>query len=107
MSSIDLGWWGWDDLRLVNFFILFVCFVILVYRGVFKLVVDKKVFYWDRLMNLLWCFGICAGLAETLYKDVQGGFRVLLIFLISLVQLYVVLFKSPYDRDIPDVDLRS
>lgn len=107
MSSVGLGWFGWDDLRMINFFILFVCFVILVYRGVFKIIADKGFFYWDRLVNLLWCFIICAGIGEVLYKNIEGGWRVLGVFIVSLVQLYVVLFKSPYDRDIPDVDLRS
>ncbi len=105
--------WNWDTLRVVNFTMLFISFCIMVYRGVYKAVFDRKHFYWARFMNLVWCFVSCVSIGDLLYRGYPGGWRIWMATAASVLQLWIVLFKSPYTLgetdavDIPDVDLRS
>jgi hypothetical protein len=94
---VDFGW-NWDTLRLVDFLLTFVAFVILVYRGVFKMVFDRQYFYWDRLMNMVWCFVISFSTGQILYDhgNVAGGSRLWVTLCAALFQLYIVTFRWPY-----------
>jgi tellurite resistance protein TehA-like permease len=89
--------WSYNTVREIIFVLLFISFFILVYRGAFKLFVDPKNFYWDRFMNLVWCFVSCIAIGDVLYQhNVPGGWRLWLVLAAALLQLFVVIWKSPY-----------
>lgn len=87
----------WFVLRIINFLILFVSFLILVYRGALKLTLDRAEFSWPRLMTLVWTFCACYSTGEILFlDDVPGGPRVVFMTIVSLTQLWVAIFKMPF-----------
>lgn len=88
--------WSYDTVRACTFVALFTSFIILLYRGTFKMLVDRKNFYWDRFMNLTWCTVGCIVIGDVIYDDISGGWRVWMVLAASLLQLYVVIWRSPY-----------
>lgn len=92
----------WAVLRLVNFAILFVAFVFMVYKGVLRMTLNKNAFHWDKYMNLLWVLLACYSIGEVLYMDTPGGPRIFIQTLIALLQLYVVVFR--YDKKVNETD---
>jgi len=93
---------GYDLLRVAIFTILFASWLIMLYKGVLRMVLHRNSFMWDKFMNLLWVSCVMYGLAEILVSNLPGGPRLWVSFTVSLVQLWVVLFQ--YDKIVYPVD---
>lgn len=93
----------WAVLRTINFFILFAAFMVMIYKGVFKLILDRTNFQWDRLLNLLWVTVMMVALAESLLQWNPGGIRTVMTFFVASLQLYVSVF---FFKMRPQVDER-
>lgn len=88
----------WEVLRIVNFLILFIAFMVMIYKGVFNLALKGEI-QWDRLMNLFWVSLGVYSIGEVLYLSVQGGFRIIVMTLVGLLQLYVVVFRFKINKE--------
>lgn len=83
----------WNAVRVANFVIFFICFIVAVYKFVLRTVEYENAFRWDRFMNFVWLFASMYGTGEILYvQGVLGGPRVFVFTAIGVLQLYVVLF---------------
>lgn len=81
----------WELLRLINFSVLFIAFIVMVYKGALNFVLQNA-FHWDRLLNISWVILAIYSLGEVIYMNTPGGLRVIAQTGVALLQLYVVLF---------------
>ena len=87
----------WEILRFVDFILLFASFVILMYRAVYKAFVAPELLSWVRIMNLIWSLIASVAVGELIVRDVEAEVpRVIIFFIAGSLQLWVVLFKSPF-----------
>lgn len=97
----------WDDLRLINFGIFFISFVLGVYKAVFRNIAYRHAFSWDRFMNMVYTIGALYGTGEVLYQaGVMGGPRVILWTGIAMLQLWIILFRYQLKHDAEMRDVR-
>lgn len=84
----------WDAVRIVNFVILLIAFMVMLHKGILKMILDgRESFDWDRFCNFCWTLLACYSIGEVLYQIVGGGPRVLLQTAMALLQLWVVVFR--------------
>jgi len=83
----------WSGVRLFNMGVLFLSFMIGVYKAVLRNVTHRGAFNWDRFMNMCWTVLSLYSIGEILYLTVEGGPRVVVSSLVMVLQLYVVVFK--------------
>jgi hypothetical protein len=83
----------WADIRILNFILFGIAWIILLYKGALKLTLDPKNFNWDRFMNFIWCFVAAEGTAEQLYLATKPGPRVIVATVIGLLQIWISLTK--------------
>lgn len=73
----------------------------MVYKGVVRMVVDRAGFMWDRFLNFLWVVATIIRIAEFLFHHDGGGWYVIGTFVVSILQLYVVIWiykEDPYNQ---------
>lgn len=93
----------WNIVRVVNFIILFIAFMVMMHKGLLKMILDgRESFDWDRFTNLCWTILAIYSIGEVIYQVIGGGPRVLLQTAMALLQLYVVVFQyKPKLKDWP------
>lgn len=84
---------AWQWLRMINFVILFIAFMVMMYKGAYRLFVDPESFNPERMMNLVWTTVVILGTGEVLYQDTRGGVRIIVTCAAAILQLYLAVFK--------------
>lgn len=83
----------WTMVRWLNFALLFVGGITIVYKGALKLALSPETFSWSRMMNGLWVFAAIEATSEQLYLSTSPGPRVLILTAVASIQIWVALAK--------------